>query len=92
MSKTIVGITAEQELFDHLKYLVGENEARQMIEEYKEEVLTDYIKSYFNVLITRMKDRDDDSAEPKNAIDKGYSLAVSHMNMEIDMILSDLRK
>lgn len=44
------------------------------------------------MLSVRMKERDHDSAKPKNAVDKGYSLAVSHMNMEISMILSDLEK
>lgn len=52
----------------------------------------DSLKSYFGVLSNRMKERDEDCAEPKNAVDKGYSLAVSHMNMEIDEMLADLEK
>ena len=52
----------------------------------------DNLESYFKVLSSRMEDRDKDCADPKNAVDKGYSLAVSHMNMEINEILSDLRK
>ena len=52
----------------------------------------DSLKSYLGVLSNRMKERDEDCAEPKNAVDKGYSLAVSHMNMEIDEMLADLEK
>jgi hypothetical protein len=52
----------------------------------------DNLKAYLNVLSNRMKERDDDCAEPKCAVDKGYSLAVGHMNMEIEMMLSDLEK
>lgn len=37
-----------------------------------------------------MRERDNDCAEPKTMVDKGYSLAVGHMEME--MILSDLEK
>lgn len=39
-----------------------------------------------------MRERDSDCAEPKTMVDKGYSLAVGHMEMEISMILSDLEK
>lgn len=52
----------------------------------------DNLKSYLGVLSNRMKERDEDCAEPKNAVDKGYSLAVSHMKMEIEEILADLEK
>ena len=37
-----------------------------------------------------MAERDEDCAEPKNAVDKGYSLAISHMNSEIETILHEL--
>lgn len=50
------------------------------------------LKGYLGLLSKRMKERDDDCAEPKNMVDKGYSLAVSHMNMEIEVMLSDLKK
>ena len=40
-------------------------------------------------LIRAMKDRDEDCGDPKNAIDKGYSLAVKHMNQEIKSILNE---
>jgi len=46
------------------------------------------LKNYLDVLAGRMKDRDNDCAEPKNMVDKGYSLAVSHMNMEIEQDVS----
>lgn len=52
----------------------------------------DNLKAYMNVLSDRMRERDDDCARPKNMVDKGYSLAVGHMNMEIEMMLSDLEK
>ena len=52
----------------------------------------DNLKSYFGVLKARMRERDKDCAEPKTMVDKGYSLAVGHMEMEISMILSDLEK
>lgn len=52
----------------------------------------DNLKTYLGVLSDRMKERDDDCAEPKNMVDKGYSLAVGHMNMEIERILEDLKK
>lgn len=48
------------------------------------------LKSYFKVLQDRMAERDEDCAEPKNAVDKGYSLAISHMNSEIETILHEL--
>ena len=50
------------------------------------------LKSYLGVLSERMKERDNDCAEPKTMVDKGYSLAVSHMDMEINQMLSDLEK
>lgn len=52
----------------------------------------DDLKSYFGVLKERMKERDNDCANPKTMVDKGYSLAVGHVEMEISMILSDLEK
>lgn len=39
-------ITAREELFNHLKYLVEKDEAENMIEEYKEEVLSESYKVY----------------------------------------------
>ena len=50
------------------------------------------LKTYLGVLSNRMKERDDDCAEPKTMADKGYSLAVGHMNMEIEKMLTDLEK
>lgn len=35
-------------------------------------------------LIELMNERDADCGEPKNAVDKGYSLAVEHMKYEIE--------
>ena len=52
----------------------------------------DNLKSYLGVLSDRMKERDNDCAEPKTMVDKGYSLAVGHMNMEIERMLADLEK
>ena len=52
----------------------------------------DTLKSYLGVLSNRMKERDKDCAEPKTMVDKGYSLAVSHMNSEIEVMLADLEK
>lgn len=52
----------------------------------------DALESYFRVLSFRMKERDDDCAEPKNAVDRGYHLAVEHMKEEMDQILNDLSK
>lgn len=37
------------------------------------------IKEAFEILSGEMDDRDEDCASPKNAVDKGYSLAVKHM-------------
>lgn len=48
------------------------------------------LKSYFKMLQDRMAERDEDCAKPKNAVDKGYSLAVSNMNSEIETILHEL--
>lgn len=52
----------------------------------------DSLKTYLNVLSSRMEERDNDCAEPKNMVDKGYSLAVKHMNAEIKRMLTDLEK
>lgn len=38
-----------------------------------------------------MDDRDEDCASPKNAVDKGYSLAVKHMKEQIKEILSNIQ-
>ena len=43
-------------------------------------------------LMRAMKERDEDCGEPKNAVDKGYSLAVEHMNEEIKRISNKKRK
>ena len=48
------------------------------------------LKSYFKTLQNRMAERDADCADPKTAVDKGYSLAVGHMNSEIETILHEL--
>ena len=53
--------------------------------------LTETLRRYFGDLISEMKERDEDCSEPKNAIDKGYSLAVEHMNIEIEKILKRFR-
>lgn len=53
--------------------------------------LTETLKSCFEELKCEMKMRDEDCAEPKCAVDKGYSLAVEHMNYEIVKILSRFR-
>lgn len=50
------------------------------------------LKGYLGLLSERMKERDYNCAEPRNMFDEGYSLAVSHMNMEIEVMLSDLKK
>lgn len=34
-------VTARKELYDHLKYLVGHDDANKMIDEYKEEILNE---------------------------------------------------
>lgn len=52
----------------------------------------DDLNFYFGVLKEIMKIRDSDCAEPKTMVDKGYSLAVRYMEIEISMILSDLEK
>lgn len=38
-----------------------------------------------------MDDRDEDCSIPKNAVDKGYSLAVKHMKEQINEILSNIQ-
>lgn len=51
----------------------------------------DALKSYFDVLQNRMKDRDEDkSDDPEDVFDAGYSLAVRNMNSEIRTILHEL--
>ena len=52
----------------------------------------DDLKTYLKVLSSRMKERDEDCAEPKTKVDEGYSLAVKHMDMEIERMLEDLEK
>lgn len=47
------------------------------------------VKEAFEILAGEMDDRDEDCAIPKNAVDKGYSLAVGHMKEEMTEILSD---
>lgn len=55
-------------------------------------------KEYNNIqqilkdLLDRMQERDADCANPKTMVDKGYSLAVQHMEKEIDEILDELLK
>lgn len=49
------------------------------------------IKEAFEILSGEMDDRDEDCASPKNAADKGYSLAVKHMKEQINEILSNIR-
>lgn len=39
-------ITARDELFNHLKYIIEKDEAEQMIEEYEEEVIAQLYKVY----------------------------------------------
>lgn len=48
------------------------------------------IKQCFNCLLDRMRERD--SAHPKTMVDIGYSLAVQHIEKEIDEILDELLK
>lgn len=48
------------------------------------------LKSYFKTLQNRMAERDADCTDSKTAVDKGYSLAVGHMNSEIETILHEL--
>lgn len=50
------------------------------------------IKEIFQILSRYMKERDEDCANPKTMVDEGYSLAVRHMNLEIERIVSDLEK
>lgn len=49
------------------------------------------IKEAFEILSKEMDDRDADCASPKNAVDKGYSLAVKHMKEQINEILSNIQ-
>lgn len=49
------------------------------------------IKEAFEILSEEMDARDEDCAIPKNAVDKGYSLAVKHMKEEINEILSNIQ-
>lgn len=49
------------------------------------------IKEAFEILSKEMDDLDADCASPKNAIDKGYSLAVEHMKEQINEILSNIQ-
>lgn len=55
-------------------------------------------KEYNNIqqtlkdLLDRMRERDSDCAHPKTMVDKGYSLAVQHMEKEIDEMLVELLK
>lgn len=51
----------------------------------------DNLEYYLRDLQEKMKDRDEDCADPKTMVDKGYSLAVSHMNNEIEEILECLK-
>ena len=48
------------------------------------------IKEAFEILSGEMDDRDEDCAIPKNAVDKGYSLAVEHMKREMEEILTNI--
>lgn len=51
----------------------------------------DNLKSYFDVLKHRMKDRDEDKSDnPEDVFDEGYSLAVRNMNSEIETIMYEL--
>lgn len=51
-------VTARKELYDHLKYLVGSDEANKMINEYKKEILEE-INFYKlrNRLIGQLKEK-----------------------------------
>lgn len=49
------------------------------------------VKEVFEILSREMDDRDEDCAIPKNAVDKGYSLAVGHMKKEMDEILTSVQ-
>lgn len=51
------------------------------------------VAGYFDVLMNRMEERDEDRDDNHlTQIDKGYSLAVSHMKSEAEEILTDLKK
>ena len=49
------------------------------------------VKEAFEILSGEMDDRDEDCAIPKNAVDKGYSLAIGHMKKEMDEILTSVQ-
>lgn len=49
------------------------------------------IKEVFEILSEEMDARDEDCSIPKNAVDKGYSLAVKHMKEQINEILSNIQ-
>lgn len=49
------------------------------------------IKESFEILSKEMDARDEDCSIPKNAVDKGYSLAVKHMKEQIKEILSNIQ-
>ena len=49
------------------------------------------VKEAFEILSREIDERDEDCAIPKNAVDKGYSLAVGHMKKEMDKILTDIQ-
>lgn len=67
------------------KIFIKENKTRTIQQEYEK------IKEAFEILSKEMDDRDEDCASPKNAVDKGYSLAVKHMKEQINEILSNIR-
>ena len=48
------------------------------------------IKEAFEILSKEMDDLEADCASPKNAVDKGYSLAVEHMKREMEEILTNI--
>lgn len=49
------------------------------------------VKEAFEILSKEMDARDEDCSIPKNAVDKGYSLAVKHMKEQINEILSNIQ-
>lgn len=49
------------------------------------------VKEAFEILSREMDARDEDCAIPKDAVDKGYSLAVKHMKEQINEILSNIQ-
>lgn len=49
------------------------------------------VKEAFEILSEEMDARDKDCSIPKNAVDKGYSLAVKHMKEQINEILSNIQ-